>query len=61
MTASGVVRSGSSSDEQKELIMRNALLTHPNAFYFVVSVKSAMSLLAYRCMVAMRVLSPYLF
>jgi hypothetical protein len=60
MAASGVARSGSSSYEQKVLIMRNALLIQPSAVYFMVFVKSAMSLLAYPCMVAMQRLSPYL-
>lgn len=40
--------------------MRNALLTHPNAFYFVVSVKSVISLLAYHCAMALQLMSPYL-
>lgn len=40
--------------------MRNALLIQPNAFYFVISAKSAMSLLAYHCAMALQRLSPYL-
>ena len=40
--------------------MRNTRLIQLNATYHV-AIKSAVSMLAYRCMVAMRVLSPYLF
>lgn len=39
--------------------MRNAILIEPNTDYFL-AIKLIMSTLAYRCMVAMRVLSPYL-
>lgn len=39
--------------------MRNAILIQPNSDYYL-AIKLVMSTLAYRCMVAMRVLSPYL-
>jgi hypothetical protein len=42
-----------------DLIMRNALLIQPSTEYYL-AIKLIMSTLAYRCMVAMRVLSPYL-
>jgi phospholipid transport system substrate-binding protein len=45
----------------KELIMRYVLLAQSNASQNVIAIKSLLSSLSYRCMAALRVLSPYLF
>ena len=42
-----------------DLTMRNAILIQPNMDYYL-SIRLVMAMLAYQCMEAMRVLSPYL-
>lgn len=45
--------------DKGDLIMRNAILIQPNTDYYL-AIRLIMSTLAYQCMEAMRVLSPYL-
>jgi hypothetical protein len=59
MTAYGFAGLVHSPLRKGDLIMRNAILIQPDTDYYL-AIKLIMSTLAYRCMVAMRVLSPYL-